>query len=131
MSAMASRDTLWTVLIGGSPSRPRLRFAATGGVSDRRGAARVRDGCAPRHSWWRDDSGRRQVGAAVLSWVAKCVPRRAERQRGFPGARRSARQGAIVFSGGQLQSTKPMATRLQTSDSSCGLCNCRDDEVAI
>jgi hypothetical protein len=99
MPVMASRDTRWRTAVDGSASRRCWGSATTGGVSDRQGpvaAARVRDGCyPPRHPWRRDDSGRRQVGAAVLSWVAERVPRRAERQRGFPGARRSARQGAM------------------------------------
>jgi hypothetical protein len=76
------------------------RLAATGGVSDRRGAARVRDECyPPRHPSRRDDSGRRQVGAAVLSWVAERVARRAEVPRGFPGAS-PARPAATQFVAG-------------------------------
>jgi hypothetical protein len=87
MPVVASMDTQRGAAGEGSASRRCVRFATTGGMSDRQGAAvRVRDGCAlPTHSCRRGDSGRRQVGAALFS-VAVRVPGRAERQDGIDGA---------------------------------------------
>jgi len=94
MSTMVSGDTQWTVQIGGSASRFRSCWQATGDVNDRQGAARVRNGCnPPRHPQRRGDPGRRQVDPARTRVAVRVMPWRAERLVTVSARGRSARHG--------------------------------------
>lgn len=116
MPAVASRDRLSRARIAGSRSTLRSCLAASGGVSDRLGAARARHECRKHwHPSSRGDSGRRQVGADMPSWLAKGVLWRAERPRGFAGAtasledQHSARQGVTRCQAGTPKVEGPIA----------------------
>jgi hypothetical protein len=71
--------------VGGSASQPRLRGGRRGSESDRRDAARVRDGrYPPRRPWGKDGLGTRPGDTVVAQTVAPVLGQ-AERPPSFPG----------------------------------------------
>jgi hypothetical protein len=87
MPAVALRDMQLGATDEGLVSRRRARSTIASGVSSRDGTAvRVRDECdLLTHSFGRDDSSPRLVGAALFSVVVR-VAGRVERRRGYCGA---------------------------------------------
>ena len=136
MSAMAYRDTQWTARIRDSARQPRPCPAATGGTSDRQGAAPACDGChPPRYPGGDDQVGGRlapprspgspgvsrgeanvtaDLGGSVR--LAYAPPRVVDPKRSTKDGQWPARPAAMTPGNGHTDTERSMSGPLRPSD---------------